>query len=763
MARSRSQSPVRSRRHGGSSSSRRGHHDSSSRRNQHHDVLPASSEKKEITLSIEETNELRRSLGLKPLVLGLSKKEQAIVNVQTTLKQYEMEREQKEIQRKVQHSKTRRELTQKLQGESLGEQLQATWKAQNSGETPLHDALKWVKESRKREKKEKASESVEKERYDAQALAGMTVGHAMDEFQDGKDVILTLKDQEILEDGKELNEHDDVLVNVEMSERERRKDREERTKRAALPVYSAYDDEEFLEVNSRRKRKITKILTQYDEDEEAREVEASRKFQLNAFGESQSVVKENIPEENEVAVISLSMNRMKRVEDYYTKDEMATQFAKRSKSIKKRKKKTLRRHKTVLDDDMEVLLKEKDDDEIESRDLVAQLESEAMKTNLIGSNDRGKRKQNDKKDEVDVDKLQRFQDAREKANAVAAEALAANSKSSQKLKRRRMDENELMDDAMEMERELGASLARVRQLTKEKVKPVVLTSEERIAELVSQRICHEENRVSSLNTSDNTLDGSEHKQIGQVFGGGNLTENAVVFNEATDFETRLRDAMEKRAAQFQAEAEKSMSFNGSNIETRQKGQSEKPKESDDEDEERKENEVWGEEEPLVGAGMAATLALLRQTGDLKQTRIERQAGRANDVRDRTFDADLRIKNGVKLDYRDEFGRLLTKKEAFRMLSYKFHGHEPGKRKKEKRLRQYLKRNNNIRKKHMWFFRVECKQNRLILVQLQQKETQCLYLMKCCDQYVIDWQMKWMVLLLLALRRQRFGGPKVWTC
>ena len=92
-------------------------------------------------------------------------------------------------------------------------------------------------------------------------------------------------------------------------------------------------------------------------------------------------------------------------------------------------------------------------------------------------------------------------------------------------------------------------------------------------------------------------------------------------------------------------------------------------------------------QPLVGTGMGATLALLRKTGDLHQTRVERQAGRANDTRDRSFEDDLRIKNGVKLDYRDEFGRLLTKKEAFRKLSYKFHGQEPGKKKKEKRLKQ----------------------------------------------------------------------------
>ena len=39
--------------------------------------------------------------------------------------------------------------------------------------------------------------------------------------------------------------------------------------------------------------------------------------------------------------------------------------------------------------------------------------------------------------------------------------------------------------------------------------------------------------------------------------------------------------------------------------------------------------------------------------------------------------------------RDEFGRLLTRKEAFRQLCYGFHGNKPGKRKQEKRLREML--------------------------------------------------------------------------
>ncbi|KAH3722975.1 sart-1 family protein dot2 [Pelomyxa schiedti] len=43
---------------------------------------------------------------------------------------------------------------------------------------------------------------------------------------------------------------------------------------------------------------------------------------------------------------------------------------------------------------------------------------------------------------------------------------------------------------------------------------------------------------------------------------------------------------------------------------------------------------------------------------------------------------------IRLEYTDEFGRVLTPKEAFRRLSYKFHGKCPGKNKLDKALRKY---------------------------------------------------------------------------
>ena len=63
-------------------------------------------------------------------------------------------------------------------------------------------------------------------------------------------------------------------------------------------------------------------------------------------------------------------------------------------------------------------------------------------------------------------------------------------------------------------------------------------------------------------------------------------------------------------------------------------------------------------------------------------------GRKNDIKGRDDMASVnKPGDRIKLEYRDDQGRLLTPKEAFRQLSYRFHGIEPSKKTKEKRERQ----------------------------------------------------------------------------
>ena len=110
----------------------------------------------------------------------------------------------------------------------------------------------------------------------------------------------------------------------------------------------------------------------------------------------------------------------------------------------------------------------------------------------------------------------------------------------------------------------------------------------------------------------------------------------------------------------------------------------------------------------MGRGLGGVLNILKQTGEItrKNAGREEQRGRAKDERtyedyeamdlsqvvqidERTATAkDKELsKREIKLEYRDKYGRLLTRKDAFRDLSYQFHGYTSGKRKQEKKLQQ----------------------------------------------------------------------------
>mmetsp|Transcript_39214 Transcript_39214/g.50044 ORF Transcript_39214/g.50044 Transcript_39214/m.50044 type:complete len:386 (+) Transcript_39214:1352-2509(+) len=114
-------------------------------------------------------------------------------------------------------------------------------------------------------------------------------------------------------------------------------------------------------------------------------------------------------------------------------------------------------------------------------------------------------------------------------------------------------------------------------------------------------------------------------------------------------------------------------------------------EEEEEDSDDDEQMAYIHKQPLVKAGMAATLALLQTTGDLKERPQAKLFGRAHDERDFHYENALEEKKQtgkkeIKIEYRDEYGNELTRKEAFRQLSYKFHGHGPGTKKKTKRLK-----------------------------------------------------------------------------
>ena len=119
-------------------------------------------------------------------------------------------------------------------------------------------------------------------------------------------------------------------------------------------------------------------------------------------------------------------------------------------------------------------------------------------------------------------------------------------------------------------------------------------------------------------------------------------------------------------------------------------------------------------------GMSGILSMLKATGDLKGKSggKEELRGRSNDEKtysdyaDQNLDSVVRLdrnkatdkdmlytKRQVNLEYRDDHGRLLTRKEAFRQLCYQFHGYGSGKKNQEKRLKK-IEMENEAREKRV---------------------------------------------------------------
>ncbi|KAI0707364.1 SART-1 protein [Earliella scabrosa] len=210
----------------------------------------------EESISLEETNRLRISLGLKPLTddkaPATDKEKEAEDNYAKQREREAKERETKAIQDRIAKVRNKKELNAKLKGTTLGD-----------ADGDVDDTLKWIKRSKKKEKElaKKRQEELDNmdkvfqgDDYTEKDLEGLKVSHDFEGMEEGEARILTLKDSRILD-----NEEDE-LQNIELAEREREKKNQElKIKRRD---YTGYDDEEFTPGAAGMKRAV---LAKYDE------------------------------------------------------------------------------------------------------------------------------------------------------------------------------------------------------------------------------------------------------------------------------------------------------------------------------------------------------------------------------------------------------------------------------------------------------------------------------------------------------------------
>ncbi|OMJ20789.1 U4/U6.U5 tri-snRNP-associated protein snu66 [Smittium culicis] len=133
----------------------------------------------EISLSIEETNKLRISLGLKPLSVGNdSKTDTALENFKKHKDEQESNKRKLDLKDRIEQSKIKRESIQKLDGKGIADIEPES----------VDDAFEWVKNSRQRQKdlSEKSNAKKKKPSKENEYLVDAYTSELGDELQSEK-------------------------------------------------------------------------------------------------------------------------------------------------------------------------------------------------------------------------------------------------------------------------------------------------------------------------------------------------------------------------------------------------------------------------------------------------------------------------------------------------------------------------------------------------------------------------------------------------
>lgn len=311
------------------------------------------------SLSIEETNRLRAKLGLKPLDLpeskggddGKPKKSEGVHKPPVNLAEIKKTEKLKE---KMENRKRQRELKSKLS------------RVKGLGESDSDDggASAWVAKSRKQqrdkdlaEKRAKMLEEMDEDfgigglveeefqagskkqnAYTSHDLSGLRVQHGLDKFNEGRNVILTLKDRGILDE----DDDGDTLINVNIEDDERAEKNIENKKKK--PDYKPYDEAELDEYGM---MKPANMLEKYDEEIEGEKKES---FTLGSHGVYDAAHEKRMVEirrDLKAKGESLLTSRMVLATEYMTQEE-----AKAAVAFKKTKKKVRKIRKKLKADDL---------------------------------------------------------------------------------------------------------------------------------------------------------------------------------------------------------------------------------------------------------------------------------------------------------------------------------------------------------------------------------------------------------------------------
>ncbi|KAL5634458.1 hypothetical protein ACGC1H_002497 [Rhizoctonia solani] len=616
----------------------------------------------EESISLEETNKIRISLGLKPLTDDKApsndKDQEAEQNYAKRKKAEEEERRKGEIAKNIAKARNRIELNRRLIGTTLGD----------TEEDVSMDAKNWIKKAKKKEKELAAKRQAELESmdkmaqatYDEHDLEGIKVSHDMDKLNEGEDRILTLKDSRILD-----NEEDE-LQNIDMAEDEKDKKRNElKTKRRD---YTGYDDDEFMPGQAGMKRAV---LSKYDEDIDGPKLGQS--FRLGAA--AQSGPKMQIQDDDTMSVnralLSLEYTKNVEISDYLKEGDVGF------KKLKTKKKRSSRRN--------------------QPEEPVPTTEPASMEVDETPAPTSTRRERNLDANFVDDDELQaalarsRRSKAR-KINKLSPEEIA---------KRVAEEKNEAeAEEAMRNEEPVSGGLELddtsefVRSVTFD---PVVVEPKKLALQLPTPAsapvpkpvAAAGDQAMESMDVDDEKEDGEEDEEDDEAMlnaiegmitaaAGGTISEApaSVKVEEELDIGTAAAAATSGRGMAGTLKALKQQGIlSGPNVEVEERERLQKQK------------DTWlASHRRLLAERELSRLKSRGMTKDQSAREYENRVRDQQEARD-TMDSFKDYKPDVELRYYDDTGRELDTKEAWKALSHRFHGKGSGRAKMEKRMKK----------------------------------------------------------------------------
>ncbi|KAI7939630.1 hypothetical protein MJO29_014366 [Puccinia striiformis f. sp. tritici] len=661
------------------------------------------------SLSIEETNKIRISIGLKPLPTPdsnnnapaeLDPDQQAEQNYSKRRQEEADAVKSKKVADRVIKAKENRERLAKLSGRGLGE-LAAD---QQEGEE--EDLKKWVKRHKKNKhkidpllaaKKKEAelnADEIGKE-YGSRDLEGIKVGHDLDDLQSNmmeeEKMVLTLKDSKIL-DGE-----DDELENVELAGHTRTKEAVELKKQSRqLGEYTGYDDDEFLAPGQAQT-----VLAKYSDTIDGKIDKSFRLGQDTSLDQDQS----NSSQRNDGS-IGLSKITKKETAEILKKDLLSLDytktigndyleegdpgFKKKSKKSKSKKKSKQRAPTSTVSEEQDAndsrpqdgmdidepasaarqqVLAEPDviDDE-ELQVAMSRMRREAGKL-------RRKHKQADQKSQQETGKSDPDHDMNEASSLVE--------KKQEEEETEEVDDGRLViDDASEFIRTISfqqerlAELRRKEELARNKPKPVSI-----------------EPSLGAIdeNGADSPIDEeAERREMERLMAGDK--EKVSVREEKKKEKVEVQEGEEGEAGYGATGSEQYVSAGMASTLSLLKSQGLiKPLTPEEREKERlyKDKMAWLVEQRKTEKLRELEKEKTKKMGDAKDQATReyenrmREAAAAKDA----MEAYRHYKPDVEIKYNDEFGRELSRKEAWKALSHKFHGKGSGKAKTEKRIKK----------------------------------------------------------------------------